>query len=62
MAKHYKLFLPGLMVFLISGCAHVKERNLRLPLDPRRYIHPGLENPDAYKVNPLFGEGRSFKQ
>ncbi len=49
MAKHYKLFLPGLMVFLISGCAHVISGDLRANVDSSLTFTQVLENPDAYK-------------
>ncbi len=53
MAKHYKLFLPGLMVFLISGCSHVISGDLRANVDSSLTFTQVLENPAAYKGNSV---------
>jgi outer membrane lipoprotein len=58
MAKRYKLLLLGLMVFLISGCAHVISEDLRASVDSSLTFTQVLQNPDAYKDKSVVWGGQ----
>ena len=49
MEKRFQLFLPFLLLFLVSGCSHVISKELRASSDLSLTLKEVRENPVAYK-------------